>query len=392
MPTHYLLTIDTNPTHEPVGSMARYAQHVQQWLDSEDFAYQVQSLGPSRGFYRFMKIMAAIMPRSLASMVDLLCRHLGVLFSALKLRATLRKGDRVHLLDGSYAYALNVLPRGELLSTVHDLIPWQVMTGRLHRASPSWISRQIIRANLAGLRRAKALFCISQATANLLPVADVHTPAKVVLLAIEENRISGIHPADSSLSVEHKTILHVGNNAFYKNRDAVITSFIQLNQRLLSAGPDISDVSNIRVALHIIGEPLNDKQQQMLTAAGLEPEQFRYTHQVTEAELWQEYQQADVFVFPSLFEGFGWPVLEAMAAGCPVVCSDQASLPEVGGSAAMYVSPDNHQQIAAEMLSVLQDKQLRQTMIAEGYQQAENLNMTSFRNQMTAAYRELGVL
>lgn len=79
---------------------------------------------------------------------------------------------------------------------------------------------------------------------------------------------------------------------------------------------------------------------------------------------------AEVFVFPSLYEGFGLPVLEAMACGAPVVCSDTSSLPEVAGDAALLVSPTDTAALAAAMNQVLTDGDLRQRLVLRGREQA----------------------
>lgn len=82
------------------------------------------------------------------------------------------------------------------------------------------------------------------------------------------------------------------------------------------------------------------------------------------------YQQASLLVLPSIIEGFGLPVLEAMACGCPVVCSNAASLPEVGGEAAIYFDPCDINEIALKIEMVLSDEKLRKEMISKGLKQA----------------------
>lgn len=79
---------------------------------------------------------------------------------------------------------------------------------------------------------------------------------------------------------------------------------------------------------------------------------------------------AEVFVFPSLYEGFGLPVLEALACGIPVVCSDTSSLPEVAGDAALLVSPTDTEALAAAISRVLADADLRQALVVRGREQA----------------------
>jgi alpha-1,3-rhamnosyl/mannosyltransferase len=86
------------------------------------------------------------------------------------------------------------------------------------------------------------------------------------------------------------------------------------------------------------------------------------------------YTGAAAFVFPSLYEGFGLPILEAMACGCPVICSKAASLPEVAGKAALQVDPTDAEGLAHALEIVLTDSELRQTMIQQGIERAKQFS------------------
>ncbi len=86
------------------------------------------------------------------------------------------------------------------------------------------------------------------------------------------------------------------------------------------------------------------------------------------------YANAECFVLPSLYEGFGLPILEAMQAGCPVVTSNVSSLPEIGGDAAEYCNPEDTDDITRAIEKVLTDKKLRKDMVAKGYQQVKKFN------------------
>jgi glycosyltransferase involved in cell wall biosynthesis len=85
---------------------------------------------------------------------------------------------------------------------------------------------------------------------------------------------------------------------------------------------------------------------------------------VSDDDLWRLYRNAEIFVFPSRYEGFGLPVIEAMRVGAPVVSTSAASLPEVGGNAAVYVEPDNSDAMAAAILAVLANPAQQRAMRA----------------------------
>jgi len=100
------------------------------------------------------------------------------------------------------------------------------------------------------------------------------------------------------------------------------------------------------------------------------------------------YNAADVFVYPSLYEGFGLPPLEAMACGCPVVTSDVSSLPEVVGDAAIKVNPYDIDEIAAAMGNVLSNKSLRQKMIKKGLEQCKKFSWKNCALETFKVYNE----
>jgi glycosyltransferase involved in cell wall biosynthesis len=101
------------------------------------------------------------------------------------------------------------------------------------------------------------------------------------------------------------------------------------------------------------------------------------------------YQAASAFVFPSLYEGFGLPPLEAMACGTPVVCSNVSALPEVVGDAAVVVNPENVFDIARGMKEVLLDEKLRSRLIARGIEHAREFSWERTAQQVLQAYEEI---
>jgi glycosyltransferase involved in cell wall biosynthesis len=101
------------------------------------------------------------------------------------------------------------------------------------------------------------------------------------------------------------------------------------------------------------------------------------------------YEAASAFVFPSLYEGFGLPPLEAMACGTPVVASNVSSLPEVVGDAAVLVNPENVFDIARGIREALTDEARRATLMVKGFEQAQRFSWESTARQVVEIYEEV---
>jgi len=116
---------------------------------------------------------------------------------------------------------------------------------------------------------------------------------------------------------------------------------------------------------------------------------IRHLDYLSDAEVAYCYANADVFAYPSLYEGFGLPVLEAMTLGCPVVTASTSSLPEVAGDAALLVDPTSVEELAEALWQVIGDRTLRQSLIAQGHRQAAKFSWTCTAKATLDAYRSL---
>ena len=111
--------------------------------------------------------------------------------------------------------------------------------------------------------------------------------------------------------------------------------------------------------------------------------------QLSPADLRLLYSHADVFVFPSIYEGFGMPVLEAIACGAPVITSSTTALPEVGGDAAVLINPESVEELADAIVHVLEQPDLRDRLRVKGLQRAKQFTWERAARQTVAVYREI---
>jgi glycosyltransferase involved in cell wall biosynthesis len=116
------------------------------------------------------------------------------------------------------------------------------------------------------------------------------------------------------------------------------------------------------------------------------------TGYIPNRELPAVYSLCTVFLYPSLRESFGIPMLEAMACGVPVITSNTSSMPEVGGKAALFIDPFNPEDIAAAMHRLLNDQTLRQQLIKDGFENTAKFSWSKMATDVLSIYQELSTL
>jgi glycosyltransferase involved in cell wall biosynthesis len=355
-----LETVCLVATHDPrtAGSMQRYCDVVCSALDAatdKSWKPQVLHLGGLPNW-------AQCLHPSLRTWL----RHGAVWIRAQKLRAM--PGQVYHLLDGSYGYLIPLLAPASVVVTVHDLIPHLQCSGQLNTTTPHRIARKLISKSLAGLSHAKAIVTDSTCTAH-----------DVIEAGISEEKISVVHIATQSPSntadrqpVHDNYILHVGHNGFYKNRLTVLKVFARIRER--------EDVF-----LKLVGPPLSASEDKLACHLGVHA-YITVTSHVSDSELAALYRNARILLFPSIYEGFGWPPLEAMRQGCPVVCSNAASLPEIVGNAALTAEPTDVTALTALCMRVLLEQELTSELITEGYHNLNRFTLVSMGQSLADIY------
>ena len=159
--------------------------------------------------------------------------------------------------------------------------------------------------------------------------------------------------------------------------------------RMVRAYLELLKTSNTPVNLVISGYAnwQNSSAYRAVQAAGAEG-RVKFLGFISISDLALLYKHARVFVYPSLFEGFGIPILEAFSAGCPVIASNLTSIPEVGGDAGLYFDPLNENEIVQSLMRLLTDARLRDKMIEAGRIRAQQFTWMETARKTLAVYRE----
>ena len=225
-------------------------------------------------------------------------------------------------------------------------------------ARPNRRSVVIERVTLGrAVKRSAALVAISHTTAEALAARFPAAAAKVVVAPLGAPR-DLVRPGGADERPDPGFVLAVGTLEPRKNLPALVQAYRALDDGLQRRHP-----------LVVAGE-LGWGTDQTLASLQSLGQRVRIMGRVSDPELAALYRRCAVFCYPSLGEGFGLPVLEAMAAGAPVVTSNRSSLPEVGGSAVEYADPTNVESITAALARVLSSPDRRAELSAAGRRRA----------------------
>ena len=262
-------------------------------------------------------------------------------------------------------YNIPLFYRGKLLVTVHDLahlaLP-EIFEG-LHK-------RLYARTMFAALkRRADQVICVSEFTKQeLIRFTGIEEEKiKVVYNGIQED---WFHIEKEKDPEHYPYLLYVGNVKPHKNLHTLVEAFLKIHDK-------------IPHNLVLVGqkEGFLTKDKRIDELIGEVPDRVKFTGYISDDCLKQYYKHADLFVFPSLYEGFGYPPLEAMAAGCPVVASNAASIPEICGEAAEYFDPLDVDDLVYTLETVLQDEIKKESLVQKGNKQAKKFSVDNMADQ-----------
>jgi len=256
-----------------------------------------------------------------------------------------RWADVVHVCDHSNAMYMPRLKRHPTVLTCHDVIAIQAARGIVRDWQVGWTGRIFQKLIADGFADADRLVCVSAATQREVLGLGLAEARRTEVVPNGLNGEFGPLPADElrtrlaahGLAPEDQYLLHVGHEHARKNRMAVLGAFDEL----------LRDESSSPVRkLVFVGSALTQEMLAVVAALAGLAARVQVLRDVSHDDLRALYCGATALLFPSLQEGFGWPVIEAQACGCPVFTSDLAPMNEIGSDAAVYVDPRDSRAIA----------------------------------------------
>ncbi len=292
------------------------------------------------------------------------------------------RANLYHVLDHGYAHLMQVLPTARTLVTVHDLIP--ILAGRgqidgLKKHRRSWLAEWSARF----YAKAAHLIAISENTKRDLVehCGCAEEQISVIYSGISER----YHPQAELSSADLRRKLNlprsgwlvlITGDAFYKNQTTSLRVMEQLWQRyprelfLVRLGRDTAEWQALYQQA--------TRKEQILSLAYLDP-----------SAMPDLYRAVDCLLFPSWYEGFGWPPVESMACGTPVVASQAASLPEAVGKGGILAPPEDVDALAQGVERLLTDQTFRKQQIERGFAQAARFRWEKTARQVFNLYQKL---
>jgi len=226
--------------------------------------------------------------------------------------------------------------------------------------------------------RAAVIPCISASTRNdLLELYPYLEPkVSVIPLSGELKPNHGFSNDIPSTLNNNPYLLYVGARNSYKNFARLILAFARVATRL----PNLY--------LNVVGASFAQEEMELFEALGIS-DRILISPDIPDSELYNLYRNAIAFVYPSLYEGFGLPLLEAMALGTPVITSNTSSMPEVAGNAALLFNPESIDSISDAIMKIALSPDLREDLRRKGFLRCQQFSWDKTCEQYIDLYRKV---
>jgi len=269
-----------------------------------------------------------------------------------------------------HAYFLECLDRRPFVVTCFDAIPDKFGKKYFRLDGFDMFHKKLL------FQKAARVIAISENTKKDLVETYGVLEDKVDVIYLE-TRFSGYKPpADFDVSLPARYLLYVGNRENYKNFNGLIKGI----------APLLKKQRDLRLVC--AGSASFNRQEQALFDSAEVTGQVIYHAIENDKVLYRLYQKAVAFVYPSLYEGFGIPILEAFACGCPIALSHASSFPEVAQDAALYFDPHSADDIQRQIERLLQEPSLRLKLIEQGYERLKHFSSEKMTSQTVSVYHK----
>jgi glycosyltransferase involved in cell wall biosynthesis len=288
----------------------------------------------------------------------------------------LRRGTVNHIVDHGYGHLGFSMEPSRTVCTFHDGMLLRLRRGYFPGVRASRVAYLGHQLSLGALRRMAMVIADSEAAKRDYVELARGDPERVRVVPLGVSGRFKWHPGQERL-YPGPVLMHVGHNGFYKNIEGLLRALPLVSRRL-----------GERVTLLKVGPAFSPEQLQIIQTLGAAAN-VQHRQRVSTDELVRLYNQADVLVMPSLYEGFGMPVLEAMACATPVVVSSRGALPEVAGDAALMVDALSDEALADAVVRVLSDGQLRNRLMERGLTRAAAFPWSATARLTADVYEEI---
>jgi glycosyltransferase involved in cell wall biosynthesis len=297
----------------------------------------------------------------------------------------------VHVCDhssGPYCRYLQDVPH---LVTCHDVLALRSARGDFPENPTGFTGRLYQQMILAGLRKARMVACVSAESQNqFLELSGLPKEKTSVIENGLNYPYSPLDRAEAATRVNalleagghgefcnQPFLLHVGGNQWYKNRVGLLAIYSELLRK-----------SSNTTLLFLVGKPLPDSTRSKLDSQT--SSRVIEFHHVNNEELRALYSTAECLVFPSKYEGFGWPLAEAQACGCRVITTNRPPMTEVAGKSAVFIDPAAPQEAAAAIGQLLQETpEEAANRIEEGFANVQRFDPETMIRSYLALYEKL---
>jgi glycosyltransferase involved in cell wall biosynthesis len=281
--------------------------------------------------------------------------------------------------------------QSKVITTLHDIIFREERVLKQLLSSASWYQK------IGNLYRRFLVKGVIKKSEHLITVSNFENQNIKKVFKLENQKVTTVHNGvnkefNNQFTTEQKEavrsqyqlpknfLFHIGNKDPRKNTKRLLDAFCELKQ---------TQFGHIKLVIAGVNEETLDSMLEEMFIPSVLKKDIVLTGYIEDEDLPVIYGLAQVFLFPSLREGFGIPILEAMASGVPVITSNTSSMPEVAGDSALLINPHNTQELTQAMVKILSDEDFRNILIRQGLKQCRGFSWDQSAKKVLKIYEQL---